>query len=77
MITVDIDSIKQQRYIISPPQLRLKCAQERDYIYIYLYLYKKSRYTVRRLLPLPMTSLASLASVVMPCAGPLPYKKME
>ena len=36
MITVDIDSIKQQRYIISPPQLRLKCAQERDYIYIYI-----------------------------------------
>ena len=75
MITVDIDSIKQQRYIISPPQLRLKCAQERDYIYIYiLYI---GRDTVRRLRPLPMTSLASLASVVMPCAGPLPYKKME
>ena len=74
MITVDIDSIKQQRYIISPLQLRLKCVQERDYMYIYIYI---GRYTVRRLRPLPMTSLASLASVVMPCAGPLPYKKME
>ena len=30
-----------------------------------------SRYTGRRLQPLPMTSLASLASVVMPCAGHL------
>ena len=29
------------------------------------------RYTVGRLQLLPMTSLASLASVVMPCAGPL------
>ena len=35
IITVEVDHIKQQRWNICPPQLRLICAQGRDNIYIY------------------------------------------
>ena len=38
IITGVNDNIKQQRYTICPPQLRLICAQGRDYIYIYIIL---------------------------------------
>ena len=34
IITVEVDHIKQQRWNICPPQLRLICAQGRDNIYI-------------------------------------------
>ena len=40
IITVEVDHIKQQRWNICPPQLRLICAQGRDNIYIYI----ESRY---------------------------------
>ena len=32
MITSDVDTIKKHSHILYVPQLRLKCAQGRDYI---------------------------------------------